>query len=103
MIAYNNVPHLNTRAWTTIPRQRGILFSRMSRNLNNGRNLTGTGDLKYGGVYQGCINYTSRALFFSGVLNINALLPITAPLLLNLELGIRQIGIYASPFLTTRK
>ena len=55
-------------------------------------------NLKYG-LFYGCVNYTSRALFYSGVLNANALLPITSPLLLEAELAIRQLGIYANPYL----
>ena len=70
----------------------------MTNNLNAGRNLINTGDLKYGLLY-GCVNYTSRALAMSGVLNVNALLPVTVPVLLNLELAIRNLGIYASPYL----
>ena len=63
-----------------------------------GRNLINTGNLKYGLLY-GCVNYTSRALAFSGVLNINALLPVTAPVLLNTELAIKSFGIGISPYL----
>jgi hypothetical protein len=50
----------------------------MTNNASIGRNLLNTGCLKYG-LFNGCVNYTSRALLFSGVLNVNAFLPVTAP------------------------
>ena len=83
---------------TTINNVNGKILHNMTNNLNAGRNLINTGNLKYGLLY-GCVNYTSRALAMSGVLNVNALLPVTAPVLLNLELAIRNLGIYASPYL----
>jgi RHS repeat-associated protein len=79
----------------------GRLLSSMTDRLNSGRNLLNTGPLKYG-LFNGCVNYTSRALFYSGVFNINALLPVTSPVLLNFELTLRNIGIIASPFLTNQ-
>lgn len=63
-----------------------------------GKNMINTGPLKYGLLY-GCVNYTSRALAFSGVLNVNALLPVTAPVFLNAELAIRNFGIAMSPYM----
>jgi RHS repeat-associated protein len=69
-----------------------------TKNLNNRLTLSGNKTGMYG-LMNGCVNYNSRALFRAGVLNINAFLPVTAPLLLNLELTVRQMGIYASPFL----
>ena len=83
---------------TTLNNVNGKLLHKMTNNLNMGRNLINTGNLKYGLLY-GCVNYTSRALAFSGVLNINALLPVTAPVLLNTELAIRSFGIGISPYL----
>ena len=83
---------------TTINNVNGKILHNMTNNLNAGRNLINTGNLKYG-LFYGCVNYTSRALAMSGVLNVNAFLPVTAPVLLNLELAIRNIGIYASPYL----
>lgn len=65
--------------------------------LNDSRKLIGNACLSYG-LLNGCVNYTSRALLFSGVVNVNALLPVTAPVLLNLELALRQVAIYASPY-----
>ena len=76
----------------------GKILRAMTHNLNNGRNLLNIDDLQYGIGY-GCVNFTSRALLYSGVLNANALLPITSPLLLEAELAIRQLGIYANPYL----
>ena len=83
---------------TTLNNVNGKLLHKMTNDLNMGRNLINTGNLKYGLLY-GCVNYTSRALAFSGVLNINALLPVTAPVLLNTELAIRSFGIGISPYL----
>ncbi len=83
---------------TTLNNVNGKLLHKMTNNLNLGRNLINTGRLKYGLLY-GCVNYTSRSLAFSGVLNINALLPVTAPALLNAELAIRSFGIGISPYL----
>jgi RHS repeat-associated protein len=76
----------------------GSLLLKMTNRLNAGRNLLDTGPLKYGLLY-GCVNYNARALLFAGVLNFNAFLPVTFPLLLNAELALRQVGILASPFL----
>ena len=75
----------------------GKIMRKMTTNLNNGRNLLNIGPLKYG-LFNGCVNHTSRALAYSGVLNVNALLPITSPVLLNFELAIRNFGIGISPF-----
>lgn len=77
----------------------GKMLGSMTSNLNNGNTLGGKGVFRYG-LLRGCVNYTSRALFYSGVINVNALLPVTAPVLLNGEFWIRQMGIYASPYLT---
>lgn len=76
----------------------GSLLLKMTNRLNAGRNLLGTGPLKYGLLY-GCVNHNARALLFAGVVNFNAFLPVTFPLLLNAELALRQVGILASPFL----
>ncbi|MFA6922992.1 MAG: RHS repeat-associated core domain-containing protein [Bacteroidales bacterium] len=72
----------------------------MTNRLNANRNLLNSGNLTYG-LFQGCVNYNARALLFAGIFNINAFLPVTSPMFLNLELTIRQAGIYASPYLTT--
>jgi len=74
----------------------------MTDRLNAGQNLLGTGPLKYG-LLKGCVNYNARALFSAGVVNVNALLPITAPVLLNFELALRNAGIYASSYLYSNK
>ena len=68
----------------------GKLLSGMTKNLNNGRNLLNIGRLKYG-ILHGCVNQTSRALLYAGVININAFMPLTAPLLLNAEMLARQM------------
>jgi len=73
------------------------VFSKLADNLNCDRTLLNTGKFTYGAGY-GCVNYMSRELLYSGVFNFNAFLPITAPLLLNLELGIRQMAISQSPY-----
>jgi len=87
-------PHFTTRLFNV----NGRLLAKMTNNLNSNRNLIGFGQFKYG-IFVGCVNYTSRALLYAGVPTINAFLPITSPVLLNLELAARQIGIYSSPFL----
>ena len=96
----NNViiPYNHKSLTVPVNNVNGKFLRAMTYNLNNGRNLLNTGNLQYGIVY-GCVNFTSRALFYSGVLNANALLPITSPLLLEAELAIRQLGIYANPYL----
>jgi len=83
---------------TKINNVNGKWLSSMTNRLNSGNNLLNTGALKYG-LLNGCVNYASRSLLYSGVLNINALLPVTAPVLLNTELFVRQMGIYASPYI----
>ena len=79
----------------------GKQLLKMTNRLDRGVNLLGTGPSKYTLGY-GCVNISSRALLYSGVSNVNAFLPITASLLLNAELLIRQMGIYASPYLINR-
>ncbi|MCD4792173.1 MAG: FG-GAP-like repeat-containing protein [Bacteroidales bacterium] len=71
----------------------GKILSNMTERLFEVQNLFDTNRLKYGLLY-GCVNYTSRALLFSGVVNINAFLPVTTPLLLNAEMFARQMTIY---------
>ncbi len=75
-------------------------LQRMTNNLNSGLSLSGNRSLLYG-VYNGCVNQTSRALFRAGVLNINAFLPITSPVLLNAELTLRNYGMMFSYYMTT--
>ncbi len=90
-------PH-HPQVVTRLNNVNGNLLLKMTKNLNAGRNLINTGPLKYGLLY-GCVNYNARALLFAGVVNFNAFLPVTFPLLLNAELALRQVGILASPFL----
>jgi hypothetical protein len=40
---------------------------------------------------------------FSVILNFNAFLPITSPWFLNLELSVKQLGIWASPYLINNR
>ncbi len=83
---------------TKIRNINGKILSNMTSNINGGKNLLGFGEFNYG-LARGCVNYTSRALLFAGVPTINAFLPITAPVFLNFELGIRQLAIYSSPYM----
>lgn len=64
--------------------------------------ILGNHKLTYG-LNNGCVNFTSRALFYSGVLNFNALLPLTAPVFLNIELGLRNAAMITSPMFTNVK
>jgi hypothetical protein len=102
-VAGENVSYIrpgDAQLTTRLNNVNGKWLRSMTQRLNAGQNLLNTGTLKYGLLY-GCVNYNARALLFSGVLNVNAFLPVTAPVLLNAELALRQIGIYASPYLTT--
>ena len=51
------------------------------------------------GAYSGGVLTNGGEYNPTGVLNINALLPVTAPVLLNTELAIRSFGIGISPYL----
>ncbi|QEC40970.1 DUF6443 domain-containing protein [Pseudobacter ginsenosidimutans] len=86
---------------TSITNVNGKWLSTMTQRLNKNTNLLGLGRLKYG-IMTGCVNYTARALFGAGVLNVNAFLPVTSPWLLQAEMALRQVGILASPFLVTQ-
>lgn len=79
----------------------GKLMLKWTEKLNNGYKLLGNSKLIYG-LNNGCVNFTSRALLYSGVFNFNAFLPLTSPALLNFELAIRNAGMLMSPILTTR-
>jgi Domain of unknown function (DUF6443) len=74
----------------------------MTNFLNKGKSLSGNHGLKYG-VWNGCVNQTSRALFRSGVLNLNTFLPITSPVLLNAELAARNYGMMFSYIMTSKR
>lgn len=76
----------------------GRLMRKFTQNLNSGHKLIGGKILTYG-LNNGCVNFTSRALFYSGVINVNALLPLTAPVLLSAEIGLRNMAIYSSPYI----
>ena len=96
----NQIPF--QKPFTTIVRHdnRKLLLN-YSENLNNNTTIFGGRTLYYG-LGRGCVNYTSRALLFSGVVNVNAFLPITSPVLLNAEMFIRQMGIYTSPYIINK-
>ncbi len=87
---------------THINNVNGNILRGLTTKLNSGKMLIGGRRLIYGANF-GCVNYTSRALFLSGVLNINAILPITAPVLLSMEIGLRNAFIYAYPSLITNR
>jgi RHS repeat-associated protein len=74
-------------------------LKQMTNNLNSGLSLSGNRSLHYG-VWNGCVNQTSRALFKIGVVNVNAFLPITSPLLLSAELTLRNYGMMNAYYLT---
>jgi hypothetical protein len=67
----------------------------MSKNLSVNNNLLGTGTLKWNLLGASCVNQVSRSLWYTGIptfpINIH-------PHILNTQLLIRQIGIYASPY-----
>lgn len=68
-------------------------FCSVTDNINSGKNVFGLGKFKYA-VNRGCVNYTSRGLFLSGVPNMNAFLPLSHPALLNFELRVRLVSSY---------
>lgn len=67
-----------------------------SERIANGKNLFG-GTLKYAGAFNSCVSYTSRALWAVGIPNIGI-----HPYLLQGSMIIRQLGLYASPYLIDR-
>lgn len=76
----------------------------MTKRIIDKEGLWGFGKLRYGGNLRpgnlfygaGCMNHTYRALLGVGVVT----LPINIhPLVLHYQLVLRQIGIYASPYL----
>jgi hypothetical protein len=70
----------------------------ITKNIKKGIGFGG-GSLKYGFGY-GCVSYVGKSLARAGVLT----LPINLfPVLLNTQLAIRQLGIYASPFLINNR
>lgn len=67
----------------------------MTQNIDVGKGLFG-GTLKWNLFLYSCSNYVTRSLWAVGV----PTLPINLhPHILNLQLAIRQIGIYSSPYL----
>ncbi|HRN55944.1 MAG TPA: RHS repeat-associated core domain-containing protein, partial [Agriterribacter sp.] len=87
---------------TTLNNVNASKLQRMTNFLNRGLSLSGKHSLNYG-VWNGCVNQTSRALFMSGVFNVNAFLPITSPVLLNAELALRNYGMMFSYYMATYK
>lgn len=72
------------------------ILSKISSNIANGKNIFG-GDLKYQGLFNSCVSYTSRALWLVGIPNIGI-----HPYLLHASILTRQFGLYLSPFLIRR-
>jgi len=60
-------------------------------SFDGSRGFRRTGDL----LFNSCVGHTSRALWAAGIPNIY----LFHPIMLNLQLVTRQIGIYSSPFL----
>jgi RHS repeat-associated protein len=85
---------------TTLNNVNVTKLQRMTSFLDRGLSLSGKHSLNYG-VWNGCVNQTSRALFMSGVFNVNAFLPITSPVLLNAELALRNYGMMFSYHMTS--
>ncbi|WP_417281967.1 hypothetical protein [Belliella marina] len=77
-------------------------LQKFTKNLNEGLSLGGKHNLKYG-VWNGCVNQTSRALMKAGVFNFNYFLPITSPVLLNAELAMRNYGMLFSHYMIKNK
>jgi len=121
--AIDNKPHLNGVKWesqylfktvkgrnfitrynpkktfsTTLNNVNVTKLQRMTNFLNDGLSLSGKHSLRYG-FWNGCVNQSSRALFRAGVFNFNAFLPITAPVLLNAELALRNYGMMFSYYM----
>jgi RHS repeat-associated protein len=75
------------------------LLEKFTKHIDKGKGLFGIGSLRYGMGF-GCVQHTSRALWAVGI----PTLPVNIhPLLLNTQLLIRQMGIYASPYLITNR
>jgi hypothetical protein len=67
----------------------------MTGRIKSGNGMWGLGKLNWG-LFDGCVQHSSYALWGVGI----PTLPINvAPVVLNVQLTIRQIGIYASPYL----
>ncbi len=68
----------------------------ITKNINTGKGIFGIGKLKWNIAGFSCVNLVSRNLWAVGI----PTLPINIhPYILNLQLIIRQVGIYSSPYL----
>ena len=96
----NFITHYNPKEIfsTTLNNVNVTKLQRMTNNLNKGLSLSGNHVLRYG-VWNGCVNQSARALFRAGVFNFNTFLPITAPVLLNAELALRNYGMMFSYYM----
>jgi RHS repeat-associated protein len=70
----------------------------LTERIKAGLSIDGSSTLRYGGLFNGCMAQTTRALWHIGVFT----LPNFHPYMLNAQLFLRKAGIYASPFLTNR-
>ena len=69
----------------------------MTNRISQGSGLWGIGKLNWG-LFDGCVQHSSYALWGVGI----PTLPINvAPIILNIQLTIRQAGIFISPYLVT--
>ncbi len=74
------------------------ILEAISKNVDKGKGLFGIGKLKWNAYPFSCVNKTAQSLWAVGI----PTLPINIhPHILNLQLMIRQYGIYSSPYLTT--
>lgn len=100
-------PHKGGKSWATHANDVGTwsvklynvntsMLTRMSQNIASGKGMFGLGQLKWNLAGFSCVNHASRSLWAVGV----PTLPINFhPILLNLQLSVRQAGIYASPYM----
>lgn len=85
-------------SWT-LHNVNGKWLANMTQRIKNGQGLFGIGKLKYGTTLFGCQSHVAHALLGVGVFT----LPINIhPLVLYSQLVIRQMGIYASPYLQNK-
>jgi RHS repeat-associated protein len=87
-------------AWkVTLNNVNGKVLSKISERIAKGNPKFGFGQFKYGTPAFGCHGHVAQALWRVGV----PTLPINLfPAMLYTQLGLRQIGIFASPFLISR-
>ena len=70
----------------------------MTNRISQGKGMWGIGKLNWG-LFDGCVQHSSYALWGVGI----PTLPINiTPVVLNIQLTIREIGIYSSSYLVKR-